>query len=239
MKNPRIILKVMLFATGLALVAAATLSSGSLARTYAFNPLVITETATIPPPPTTPPPSPTPSPTPPPITPPPPSQRADPYVRKSVNVTQANAGDTIEYTLIVGNNGNVDAVNVQVRDTLPAPLSLVSVTASRGTVIQSGNSFIVDIGTLPPTEVITIKVVAKIGDIAENCPTIVNVSTLHTTSDGDNPDNNISIATITACKIVQPTTGGQNVTPAPLLLVMALGALFMALGVLIGKHKPA
>ncbi len=221
-------LKLGMFSAGIALIAGSIFLPGAALSTLAGPPLVITESPTIPPPST-----PTSS---------VPGPFADPYVLKACSPTAVTPGQDTEFTIVAGNRGNTDAVNVQVRDTLPAYLTLKSVTASpRGTVIQSGNSFIVDIGTLGVTELITIKVVATVTEAGRpgNC---INVATLNTTSGGDNPNNNISICTCNIGNIVQPPTGGTLENPAADLsylpfLLMALGAALIV-GSLFIRPRP-
>ena len=150
----------------------------------------------------------------PPSTPPPDTSGfADPYVLKSVNASQMQAGDTVQFTIVAGNRGNVDAVNVQVRDTLESYFDLVSVTASpRGTVILNGRSFIVDIGTLSPKELITIVVIVKVNDTAK-AGVCMNVATLNTTSTGDDPNNNIAFAKCIMGQVMVPETGADLTAP--------------------------
>jgi uncharacterized repeat protein (TIGR01451 family) len=223
MKSP-FKLKLALFFTGIALIAGAMFLPGSAIQTFAGPPLVVTGSPTV-----------VVS-----VTPPPPGKYADPYVIKSTVTAQAVMSETIEFTLTAGNLGNADAVNVQVRDTLPPYLDLISVTASpRGTVIQSGNSFIVDIGTLAPTDLITIKVTTRVNTQAQ--PGIcANVATLNTTSDGDNPNNNVSLATCVIGQIIIPPDGGSiddGQSVALPFLMITLGALLIIASLFIRQRK--
>lgn len=220
--------KTALFAAGLALIAGSFFVPTTASRTFAGPPLVITETPTIPPPPT----DPTPTETP--IAPAP--DFADPYVIKTCPMDASKPGEDTTFTITVGNRGKVDAVNVQVRDSLPASLVLKSVTATRGQVVTNGNSFIVDIGTLPATEVVTITVVATVADGAA-AGTFTNVATLNTTSGGDNPNNNISLCSGSIGEIVIPPTG-SDATALPIAM-LTLGALFLAASLLIRNKRTA
>ncbi len=218
-------LKLSMFATGIALIAGSMLLPGSAISTLAGPPLVITGSPDIPPPST-----PTSS---------VPGPFADPYVLKSCSPTSVVVGQDTEFTITAGNRGTTDAVNVQVRDTLPAYLTLKSVTASpRGTIIRNGNSFIVDIGTLGVTELITIKVVATVNDQAKagNC---INVATLNTTSGGDNPNNNVSVCVCNIGQVVNPPSGGE---PADFSfvpwLMMALGAILIVGSLFVHQRRP-
>lgn len=223
-------LKSTLFITGIVLMAGSVFLPGVTTRSFASSanaPVVITTPPTIVITVTTTPP-------------PPPGPCVDAYVRKTSNVTQVTPGQTIEFTIVAGNNCPTPAVNVQVRDTLPSYLDLVSVNASpRGTVIQSGNSFIVDIGTLPQSEVITITVVARLNATAQP-GACQNVATLNTTSDGDNPDNNISFATwVCGPPPVIPPTGGSGEPIALPLAVMVIGGLLIVASLFIRQRKAA
>ena len=144
-------------------------------------------------------------------------------------------GEDTNYTIVAGNHGNTSAVNVQVRDTLPAYVTLKSVKASpRGTVIINGNSFIVDIGTLDVNELITIKVVGTLNAQAKPGSGI-NVATLNTTSVGDNPNDDISVCTYPIGAIVNPPTGG-DLSYLPLLM-MGLGATLIMVSMFI-RQRP-
>ena len=224
--------KTSLFAGGIVLIALSllTLSVGSSTSAYAASqsvrgpqalPTVPDVTATpIPASPTAPSIAPTP--------PPGPSGFADPYVLKSVNASQVMSGDTVQFTIVAGNRGTVDAVNVQVRDTLESYFYLVSVTPSpRGTVILNGRSFIVDIGTLSPKELITIVVIVKVNDTAK-AGVCMNVATLNTTSTGDDPNNNIAFAKCIMGQVMVPETGA-DLTRAASQMPIALALLGLGL----------
>jgi len=151
----------------------------------------------------------------------------EPYVFKSADVAQVMPGGTINFTIVVGNRGNVDAVNVQVRDTLPAYLDLVSVTSSKGTVTINGRGFLVDIGTVGVTELITIKVTATANStmVAGAC---TNVAVLTTTSGGNNPINDTSYANYVCGEVVNPPTGGASTGPGNgLIIALLAGGLLM------------
>ena len=133
---------------------------------------------------------------------------ADPYVFKSADVAQVKPGETIQFTIVAGNRGNVDAVNVQVRDTLPDYLDLVSVVSTRGTVSINGRGFVVDIGTIGITETITIRVIAT-GNSTMKAGTCTNVAVLNTTSGGNTASNDTSFANYVCGEVINPPTGGE------------------------------
>jgi uncharacterized repeat protein (TIGR01451 family)/fimbrial isopeptide formation D2 family protein len=61
-----------------------------------------------------------------------PNPVADVRVRKTVDSTAPNLGDTVTYTVVADNLGPNDATGVVVRDMLPSGLTLVSASPSRG-----------------------------------------------------------------------------------------------------------
>ena len=143
-------------------------------------------------------------------------------------------GQDVNFTILAGNKGQVDAVNVQVRDTLPSYIKLKSVTATpRGKVIMNGNSFIVDIGTLAVNERITIKVTGTLNADAKPGAG-VNVATLNTTSVGEDTRDDISMCTYSIGAIVSPVTGA-NLSSAPLLM-LAAGALLILASVFVRRR---
>ncbi len=56
---------------------------------------------------------------------------------KNVNLTQAAAGSTVKYTIVVTNSGNAPAPSAMITDTLPTELTIISNTLSS----SSGGSF--------------------------------------------------------------------------------------------------
>lgn len=164
---------------------------------------------------------------------------AEPYVFKSADVAQVKPGETINFTIVVGNHGNVDAVNVQVRDTLPDYLDLVSVVTTKGTVTINGRGFLVDIGTVGVTEIITIKVTAK-GNATMKAGACTNVAFLNTSSGGDNPNNNTSFANYVCGEVVNPPTGGAPTENGGLVIaLLAAGLLMIGASFLLNGNKSA
>jgi uncharacterized repeat protein (TIGR01451 family) len=209
-------------------VVALTLPMNTM-TSYARIPLVVTEDTPRPPATVT-------------VAPPPGgSLFADPYVLKSGACSSClKQGDTAQYTIVAGNKGNTDAVNVQVRDALPPNMELISINSTRGTVINPGNgTFIVDIGTLPQTELITIIVTVRVKSDAQPGP-VSNVATLNTTSGGDNVDNNIAFATCTVCTPVLPPTGEDlTITNWGALALILGGTLLIVSSFVINRKKIA
>lgn len=233
--------RIMLFVVGFMLIGWALLP-GQAGRVGAAPPLVITETPAIEPPTRTPVPPPTntpapaPSLTPVPPTPVPPVEEpgdeekptatptiiptpttvpiADPAITKSVNKSQVQVGDSIEFTLTVTNLGSATASDVVVDDSLPSFLALEGASASRGEVSTNGSSVHVVIGDLAPGEVVTITISARVTADAVP-PANVNTATVVSSSPSDNPNNNSSsvelftVAAPTAVPATLPRTGGD------------------------------
>jgi hypothetical protein len=222
--------------------------TGNSAPAYALEPLRgplnVTTTPlpepTTPPPPTNVPPGATPNATRPPGSEPtatpefsiPRPNPPDPYVQLSGCVVSCvNPGEIAELTAVVGNKGGTSAVNVQARFNVPAGYELVDVTPSGGTVINNGASVIVDIGTLNPTDVITIKIRLRVkADAAPgSLPVVV---TLNTTSGGDVSSNNVSYAECQVCKIVLPETGRAGGDNSAAIALTVLGISLLSAGAL-------
>ena len=96
------------------------------------------------------------------------SPEGSPALRKSVNPPVAQLGDTVTWTIILSNPGDQPMTDVNVTDTIPNGLEIVSVSASAGSVSSSGQQVTFTIGTLEVGQTITISVVTR----------VVNVSTL-------------------------------------------------------------
>ncbi len=197
--------------TGLLVLFMAGLMSLS-APVTAAPVLLITETSAAEPPTRTPTPIPTLPPTNTPIPPPPPPRRdpptptstpsptptstpliliADPAITKEVSVGTAFIGDTVNYSLTVTNPGDGLATDVVVEDPVPSFLALEGVSATRGEVTVDGATIRVAIGDLPPGDVVTISVVARVVAAVE-APNNRNIAFLTTSSTTDNPLNNNS-----------------------------------------------
>jgi hypothetical protein len=61
------------------------------------------------------------------------------------------------------NNGNIVAPNVLITDNLPTTLQVVSASSTQGTFTLDGGTVIFVVGTVNPNQVVTLKVVTKVG----------------------------------------------------------------------------
>src|SRR5262249_55373331 len=116
------------------------------------------------------------------------SNEADLSITKLANPIRVEVGANVTFTLTVTNNGLMDAAGVVVNDTLPAPLSFVSATTSKGTC-NSSNPVSCNVGTLTNGSKATITIVAK----ALSVGSVTNTGTVTgTTPDNDLANNNAS-----------------------------------------------
>ncbi len=118
---------------------------------------------------------------------------ADPALAKSVNPKEVEIGEMVVFTIWVTNYGNIDADNVVVTDPLPNYLDVLDVTTTKGTITILGRTVIVDIGTVAPGELITIKIRARVNEKGKP-PGGKNIVTLETTSLTDVVTNNTDSA---------------------------------------------
>jgi uncharacterized repeat protein (TIGR01451 family) len=164
----------------------------------------------------------------------------DPYVTLSGCPACLRNGEETEFTATVGNNGDTQAVNVQLYQKLPPYFQIVDVTATRGTVIKGADEYTVDIGNLDPKEVITVKIRLRYtGDATAGQP-VLNAVIVRTTSQGDLESNNAAVASCQVCEVVLPVTGAESVPPASLPgLMMLLGSALGALGALSRRKNRA
>jgi len=172
---------------------------------------------------------------------------ADPAIVKSASTTLVSVGDTVEFTLSVTNLGSSPAADVVIEDSLPAFLALDGVSATRGDVSVSGATVRVLVGTLEPGETVTVRITVRVVAPAV-APNNVNVGTVATTSEGDDPSNNVSRVELNspaqpaAPPPARPATlpvtadGGAPARPvAPFLLL--LGLAMIAASILIRTRR--
>ncbi len=117
-------------------------------------------------------------------------------VKSTTGANPVNAGDPVEFTVVVTNDGPSDADDVRVVDPVPAGLTVLSVTgagwdcaADDPIVCERAN---VAAGTDAPPIVIT----ALVGSGVPDQTTITNTATASTSTPGDDPDDNTDDATV-------------------------------------------
>ncbi len=76
------------------------------------------------------------------------SPAADLAIRKLDNPDPVRVGDTLVYTLLVNNNGPFANDTVNVSDTIPTGVNVVSITPSQGTVTPTASGFTANLGNI-------------------------------------------------------------------------------------------
>ena len=89
----------------------------------------------------------------------------DPAVTKFGSPERARVGNTVVYTITVGNNGTADALNVILTDAMPLFLDIVNISvnpAQNFAVLITGNTFSIDFGTVTPADFYTVTIVTRV-----------------------------------------------------------------------------
>lgn len=102
---------------------------------------------------------------------------AEVQVKKSATPDTVLLGDTITYTIVLTNTGNIPALNVLFTDKLPPEVELIPGTFTVGGKVINGVNLVtgINVGTIPPNGQVTITFQAKV--ITTNCSsTLTNVA---------------------------------------------------------------
>lgn len=151
-----------------------------------------------------------------------PGSTTDVGVTKTASPSLITLGQTTTFTIKVTNNGPLAATNVVLKDALPAGLSFVSFTVSKGTFTTQTNTW--DIGALAVSEQQQLQIVAR-GDVLG---TKVNTATLTTILPSDsNPANNQAQASVT---VVAPQIAEVSCAPGTQSVYTNQTATFAAVG---------
>ncbi len=145
----------------------------------------------------------------------------DPAVAKSGDPASASIGEIVTFTLLVTNNGNADAENVQVTDVLPTFLDVISVVVSPPgpTVDIMGSTVTIDFGTLSPDETYSVTITTLVNSLASP-PGGVNVATLTTSSPDSDPANNQASAAIAIVQAGAPAAPETGFAPGQISFVL-------------------
>ena len=131
----------------------------------------------------------------------------DPALTKAVNVSQAQVGDQVIFTITVTNNGSLPAPNVVVTDPLPANLDYISASsAPRGTVtLIPPRTVQVDLSAqdLGVNEVITITIVTQVNGLGQ--PPTQNTASLTTSDPSDLPQNDAFVVALQITGATSPS----------------------------------
>ena len=123
------------------------------------------------------------------------TKTADVAVSMSIDTLQASLGDMVRITVVATNNGPLTATGLQLQDAIPAALTVLSSTPTRGTY-DSGTG-LWDIGSLAATAADTLVFQAEVTD---DTPPFVDlvVQSLGLTREVDpNGDNNRVVVRLT------------------------------------------
>ncbi len=125
-------------------------------------------------------------------------QVIDPAVTKSGDPATASIGDTVLFTLVITNNGNTVATNVQVVDPIPSFLTVTNVVSAPPATVDNSAGNTVDLlfATVAPTDVYTVTITTTVNSSATPPGGTNNVSLTTSSQDAD-PTNNVDDATIT------------------------------------------
>ena len=128
------------------------------------------------------------------------------------------AGTRLTYTLVVSNADVNPATGVVVADALPAGVTYVSATSSKGVC---GSGVLCTLGTLQPGETVVITVVVDV-NADQAGATLINVAQVSSDQTDPNPGNNVSQTqtnvvgeaklTIAKVHLSNPAIAGENLT---------------------------
>ncbi|MCC6613929.1 MAG: DUF11 domain-containing protein [Anaerolineae bacterium] len=92
------------------------------------------------------------------------SEPGGPTLVKLVDRPFALPGDTVTWTIVVGNPNPFDLTNITVTDNVPGELIILNATSSAGTVSVSGQNVTLTLATLPANSSVTITLTTRIRD---------------------------------------------------------------------------
>ena len=144
---------------------------------------------------------------------------ADLSITKSDSPDPLYAGQTLTYTLTVGNNGPADAPAVKVTDSLPAGVAFQSATTSQGSCSEAGGIVSCDLGALANSAGATVQiaVTALAAGTATNTATVVGIESVdrNAANDSATADTTVNAAAdlaITKTDSPDPQFVGQPIT---------------------------
>lgn len=227
-------------ATGAATLVATPTIGGVAAG--GFEGLAINTTCAPTPTPTntnTPGPSPTPLPTNTRVPPPPPTDTpaptslpaiVDPYLTKAADPQFAQAGDTVQFTMIVTNPNAVELANLVLVDQLPPQFDFMNATTTQGsfTFDAGSNTVTFNLGTLAAGHSATMTIQARVNDKAQAGDVLQNVAVLNV----DSQQRGRAIAEVEIIPSIIPVTGiGPGQRELAGITALALVALLSPIAV--------
>jgi uncharacterized repeat protein (TIGR01451 family) len=140
-------------------------------------------------------------------------------ITKTVSPAHPNAGEEIVYTITVFNDGDVDAQNVVVTDTLPAQVAyLANTDACTGVPVGGTGTLTCPLGTIPAGESRSFQIKVRVDADLGGATSITNTATVTgEPGESDPSDNTVTLthlvnelADLSVSKLCKPDTG-----PAP------------------------
>jgi large repetitive protein len=133
-------------------------------------------------------------------------QVIDLSVTKAVDQSTVTVGNNVTWTMTVTNSGPSAATGVQLRDTLPAGVTYVSDTKTRGTF--AAGTGVWDVGNLGVNETVTLTITSKV-NVTTLQTNVIEVTAANQTDIDSTPNNGVATeddrasATVTATPIPQ------------------------------------
>ena len=122
---------------------------------------------------------------------------SDLWITKAGTPSTVNAGETLTYTLQVGNLGPSTATNVTIDDIIPSTVAFVSATfsapAGSGSCMRGGDVVICNVGTLEANQTATATIVV----VPQQGGTIINSAQVRTVETDPDTSNNSAVASNT------------------------------------------
>ncbi|HEX9259928.1 MAG TPA: DUF11 domain-containing protein, partial [Acidimicrobiales bacterium] len=163
------------------------------------------------------------------------SAPADMAIVKTASVAGIVPGQAFSYTLTVTNNGPDQAPNVVVTDTVPAKLTLNSVTSAQMSCSNVGNAITCTKALMLPAETATVTVnVTAAGSGFTNGELVVNTGVVSSGQEDTDPNNNTSTVRTPVQVIVLPPTGAD---PGRALQLASLALVAGFLLVLVSRKR--
>lgn len=136
------------------------------------------------------------------------AQATDLSVTKDFEFDSVKPGEDYRYIIHVNNASAVNAINVQVSDTLPSEVALVSssTSSSQGSCTEGDNSLQCDLGTIASGTEVTIEFAVTLSASAVIGSTVTNQATATADNEID-PTNNTGTASIGVTEETEVGTG--------------------------------
>jgi len=117
----------------------------------------------------------------------------DVKVTKSASSTNVTSGDTVTFTIEASNVGNATATSVQIKDTVPAGLTI---TGTSGSCATSGQVVTCNVGDIAQGASKSVTITLKVTDAA--CPSVDNKATVSAANEpagntGNNTSNTVTL----------------------------------------------